>query len=66
MKYWSSEISTHVHCALYATIVLLVVVLHGNQPIESASSKLTIALMSGLILAESAAKAMRGIRNKGH
>lgn len=65
MKYWSSEISTHVHCALYAAIVLLVVVLHVNQPIESASSKLTIVSMSGFILAESFVKAIRGIRRPG-
>ena len=52
MNQWKA-ISLHVHHAGYALIILLAVVLHGNHPITSTSSKLAIVLMSLLIFSES-------------
>ena len=64
MKRKPGELSTHVHCALYAAIALVTVLMHGGRPIDGVSSKLTILLMCGFILAESAVRAVRIIRKK--
>jgi len=53
----------HIHYALYAAIILGVMILHGSDPIVSTNSKLTIVLMSLLILGESLVRVLR--RNKG-
>jgi len=53
----------HIHYALYATIILDVMILHGSEPIARTNSKLTIVLMSLLILGESLIRFLRG--NKG-
>lgn len=58
---WRSS-SFEIHCALYTSIILLAVLLHGDRPIAGASSKLTIVLMSLLILAEAIARLVRARR----
>ena len=50
----------HIHYALYAAIVLGVMIMHGSTPIVSTNSKLTIVLMSLLILGESLVRILRG------
>ena len=54
----------HIHYALYSTVILAVLLLHGNDPIESVSSKLTIVLMSLLILGEGLARIFADYRRK--
>lgn len=56
MKILKSE---HVHYALYSLIIFVAVLRHGNAPIESAGSKLTIVLMALLIFGEAAARILR-------
>jgi uncharacterized membrane protein YGL010W len=52
----------HVHYAIYSTIILAVMVLHANAPIAGTNSKLTIVLMSLLILGESLVRLVRAAR----
>lgn len=54
--------NNHFHYALYSAIILLVLLIHGGRPIESASSKLTIALMSLLMLGEALIRMSRRAR----
>jgi len=61
MKILKSE---HFHYALYSLIIFVAVLRHGNAPIESASSKLTIVLMALLIFGEAAAHIIREYRNR--
>ena len=58
---WKSS-SFEIHSALYASITFLAVVLHGDRPIAGASSKLTIVLMSLLIISEAIARLVRARR----
>jgi hypothetical protein len=61
MKILKSE---HFHYALYALIMFAAVLRHGDAPIESAGSKLTIVLMALLIFGEAAARMIAAYRNK--
>ena len=54
----------HIHYALYSSVILVVLLLHGNDPIESVSSKLTIVLMSLLILGEGLARVFKDLRKR--
>ncbi len=58
MKRYSEQI----HYALYAAIILGVVVLHADKPIAGTNSKLTIVLMSLLILGEALARMVRAAK----
>ena len=52
------------HYALYSLIIFIAVLMHGNAPIESASSKLTIVLMALLIFGEAAARIIREYQSR--
>ena len=56
--------SSEFHFALYSLIIFIAVVRHGNAPIESAGSKLTIVLMALLIFGEAAKRMIVAYRNK--
>ena len=51
------------HYALYSLVIFIAVLMHGDAPIESASSKLTIVLMALLIFGEAASHIIREYRN---
>lgn len=55
--------SEHIHYALYSLIIFVAVLRHGNAPIESSGSKLTIVLMALLIFGEAAAHVIREYRS---
>jgi hypothetical protein len=61
MKILKSE---HFHYALYSLIIFVAVLRHGDAPIESAGSKLTIVLMALLIFGEAAARIVREHRGR--
>ena len=52
------------HYALYSVIIFVAVIRHGNTPIESAGSKLTIVLMALLIFGEAATRMIAAYRAK--
>lgn len=52
----------HAHYAIYSSIILAVMVLHADAPISDTSSKLTIVMMSLLILGEAAVRVLRARR----
>ncbi|MDJ0708770.1 MAG: hypothetical protein QNJ14_00200 [Woeseiaceae bacterium] len=52
----------HIHYALYASVILAVLLIHGNDPIAGTSSKLTIVLMSLLIFGEAAIRVVKELR----
>jgi len=49
----------HGHYALYSAIILGVMILHGSDPIVGTNSKLTIVLMTLLILGEALVRMRR-------
>ena len=55
-------VKAHLHYALYSSIIVAAVVIHGDRPIESAASKLTILLMALMIFSESVIRMMRARR----
>ncbi len=61
MKILKSE---HFHYALYSLIIFIAVLRHGDAPIESAGSKLTIVLMALLIFGEAAARIVREYKGR--
>lgn len=61
MKILKSE---HFHYALYSLIIFVAMLRHGNGPIESSGSKLTIVLMALLIFGEAAAHIIREYRSR--
>jgi len=56
--------SQHVHYALYSLIIFVAVLRHGDAPINSGGSKLTIVLMALLIFGEAAAHIIKEYRNR--
>ncbi len=54
----------HIHYAIYSAIILMVLVIHADRPIESASSKLTIVLMGLLIFGEAVIRVLRARRER--
>jgi len=58
-----SRMQTHIHYVLYSSIILLVLLMHANAPIESVNSKLTIVLMSLLIFGEATARIVKSLRS---
>jgi hypothetical protein len=52
----------HVHYANYSTVILAVMILHANAPIAATNSKLTIVLMSLLILGEAMVRIVRAAK----
>jgi len=54
----------HFHYALYSLIIFVAVLRHGNDPIESSGSTLTIVLMALLIFGEAAAHIIREYRSR--
>lgn len=56
--------SKEFHYVLYSLIIFVAVVRHGDAPIESAGSKLTIVLMALLIFGEAAARMIAAYREK--
>jgi hypothetical protein len=56
--------SQHFHYALYSLIIFIAVLSHGDAPIESSGSKLTIVLMALLIFGEAAAHVIRDYRGR--
>ncbi len=57
-------IGTHLHYALYSSVVLALLLLHGDQPIESTASKLTIFIMCGLMLGEAVTRMIQAARER--
>ncbi len=60
----NKDIREHMHYALYSAIIIVAMLIHGNEPITSTSSKLTIVLMALLIFGESVARMIKR-RNRG-
>ena len=59
MKFMNAHVREHVHYALYSSIIIVAMLIHGNDPITSASSKLTIMLIALLIFGESIVRIVR-------
>ena len=55
---------TDFHYAIYSLIIFIAVARHGNAPIESAGSKLTIVLMALLIFGDAAARIVSEYRSR--
>ena len=56
--------SQHFHYALYSLIIFVAVLRHGDAPIESGASKLTIVLMALLIFGEATAHIIKEYRSR--
>ena len=54
----------HIHYALYSSVILAVMLIHGDDPISTTPSKLTIVLMSLLIFGEAAVRLVKAYREK--
>ncbi len=58
MRFWRQS-REHIHYAMYSSVILATLLIHGDRPITSTSAKLTIVLMSLLIFGEAIANVIR-------